>query len=439
MVGAQAFSQASIEGIGVSGAGQNLVTMTLAECVNIAFYNNQDVLQAQLQVERGKLALSQSKINLLPTLNAGYTTGINLGRSIDPFTNAYVNQQYNYASPILSGGVTLFKGFALFNAIRRNSFVYEADKLEVQQAKELLALNIIRAYLNVLSKKELAALANTQKEAAGKQLDRIATLYEQEAIAPGEYYDLKGLYAGDELSVINALKALEDAKLVLAQLMNIPYAKNMQLPPLDAETMTLDDTVSSEAIYEAALENLSMVKVAGLRRKASEMDIRLSRSGFFPSLALYAGANSNYSGAADIKYNEQILNNRNSSFSVGLSVPILNGFRTRNAVKLAKIEQDNALALEKTTQIQLRQIVEEAFYNMQFSKEKYAVSKRQENAFRESFQRAQSRYSFGAGTIVDFIVSKSAYDKSAINLVNARYDYVFSMRILDFLQGKMKF
>lgn len=439
MVSAQAFSQASIEGIGVSGAGQNLVTMTLAECVNIAFYNNQDVLQAQLQVERGKLALSQSKINLLPTLNAGYTTGINLGRSIDPFTNAYVNQQYNYASPILSGGVTLFKGFALFNAIRRNSFVYEADKLEVQQAKELLALNIIRAYLNVLSKKELAALANTQKEAAGKQLDRIATLYEQEAIAPGEYYDLKGLYAGDELSVINALKALEDAKLVLAQLMNIPYAKNMQLPPLDAETMTLDDTVSSEAIYEAALENLSMVKVAGLRRKASEMDIRLSRSGFFPSLALYAGANSNYSGAADIKYNEQILNNRNSSFSVGLSVPILNGFRTRNAVKLAKIEQDNALALEKTTQIQLRQIVEEAFYNMQFSKEKYAVSKRQENAFRESFQRAQSRYSFGAGTIVDFIVSKSAYDKSAINLVNARYDYVFSMRILDFLQGKMKF
>lgn len=439
MVGAQAFSQASIEGIGVSGAGQNLVTMTLAECVNIAFYNNQDVLQAQLQVERGKLALSQSKINLLPTLNAGYTTGINLGRSIDPFTNAYVNQQYNYASPILSGGVTLFKGFALFNAIRRNSFVYEADKLEVQQAKELLALNIIRAYLNVLSKKELAALANTQKEAAGKQLDRIATLYEQEAIAPGEYYDLKGLYAGDELSVINALKALEDAKLVLAQLMNIPYAKNMQLPPLDAETMTLDDTVSSEAIYEAALENLSMVKVAGLRRKASEMDIRLSRSGFFPSLALYAGANSNYSGAADIKYNEQILNNRNSSFSVGLSVPILNGFRTRNAVKLAKIEQDNALALEKTTQIQLRQIVEEAFYNMQFSKEKYAVSKRQANAFRESFQRAQSRYSFGAGTIVDFIVSKSAYDKSAINLVNARYDYVFSMRILDFLQGKMKF
>lgn len=177
MVSAQAFSQASIEGIGVSGAGQNLVTMTLAECVNIAFYNNQDVLQAQLQVERGKLALSQSKINLLPTLNAGYTTGINLGRSIDPFTNAYVNQQYNYASPILSGGVTLFKGFALFNAIRRNSFVYEADKLEVQQAKELLALNIIRAYLNVLSKKELAALANTQKEAAGKQLDRIATLY----------------------------------------------------------------------------------------------------------------------------------------------------------------------------------------------------------------------------------------------------------------------
>ncbi len=436
---AQDISQKREENTRNQSRSESITTMTLAECISIAFSNNQDILQAQLRAQSGKVILSQSKTNLLPTLNAGYTMGMNQGRSIDPFTNGYVNQQYNYANPYASSSITVFNGFALFNTIRRNLVSYEADKLEVQQAKEQLALNIIRAYLDVLSKKELVTLTNIQKEATKKQLDRITILHTQEAVAPGEYYDIKGLYAGDELAVVNALNALEDAKMALARLMNIPYNKNIGLMPLNADEMVSVDTTSSEALYDAALENLSMVKVAGLRRRASEIDIKVSRAGSFPSLALYAGANSNYSGAADIKYNEQIRNNRSTSISAGLNIPILNGFRVHNAVRLARIEQDNATVLEKSMRTQLQQLVNEAHYNLQFSKEKHDVAQRQVNDLQESFKRAQSRYNLGAGTIVDFIVAKNNYDKSAINLINARYDYVFRIHIIDFLQGKMKF
>jgi outer membrane protein len=71
-------------------------TLTLRQSVETAIANNLQVKQSNLEMQTENVFLKQSKANMIPNLNGNFTNGINQGRSIDPFTNGYINQQVKY-------------------------------------------------------------------------------------------------------------------------------------------------------------------------------------------------------------------------------------------------------------------------------------------------------------------------------------------------------
>lgn len=74
--------------------------------------------------EQAEVNIKQTKANLLPNLSDNLIHGINQGRSIDPFTNQFVNQSINYADYGLSSGIVLFNGFNLQNTVRQFATAY---------------------------------------------------------------------------------------------------------------------------------------------------------------------------------------------------------------------------------------------------------------------------------------------------------------------------
>jgi len=100
--------------------------LTLEESIETAIKNNIELAQTGLQVDVAQLNYKQAKANLLPTINGNVTHGVNQGRSIDPFTNAYVNQKINYAAYGIGSDLVLFNGLTLQKAIRQNAFAYDA-------------------------------------------------------------------------------------------------------------------------------------------------------------------------------------------------------------------------------------------------------------------------------------------------------------------------
>ena len=77
---------------------QSQQVYTLQQCIDSALANNIPVKQAGLRAEEAQVNWKQARMNLLPDLNASISHGVNSGRSIDPFTNTYVNQAINYAT-----------------------------------------------------------------------------------------------------------------------------------------------------------------------------------------------------------------------------------------------------------------------------------------------------------------------------------------------------
>ncbi|PWT78784.1 MAG: TolC family protein [Bacteroidetes bacterium] len=448
--------------------------LTLQQSVDIAIKNNLQVQQSQSQLDASKIGLNQSKENLLPFVGAQANQGINFGRSINPYTNQYIDQQINTGNYGINTNLTLFSGLQLINGIRQNMYAYDASKMDWQQQKDNITLNVILAYLLVLSNRDLLDISRAQADVDLKQVQRLEIQYREGAIAPSTLYDLRGQYANDLVNIVNNVNALEASKVGLYQLLNIPYNKNVQLENI-AVPINTPDTIrgNSDSIFQTALANLPLIKSADLRVKQYHKALQVARGAFYPTLSFYGSVSTNYSSAAEtnvqgplvistsqnefvtvnggdyylnskndqylqkIAFGDQFKNNRYTQIGFQLSIPILNYFKARNNVKFAKVNLQNYEHLATATRNQLQQNVELAFQNMIASYGQYKSYVDQVNAFQQSFRSAEIRFNAGAINSVDYVIAKNNYDRANINLSQARYNYILRTKILDYYQGRL--
>ncbi len=448
--------------------------LTLQNCLDIAMTNNIAVKQVGLVEQSAQLNLNQAKYNRLPNIAAGINYGINSGRSIDPFTNSYNNQQLSSSNANLTASVPVFRGFQTNNAIKQESFNFQAAKMELQQEKDNLTLNVILAFLQMMNDEDVLKQTREQMAVTQKQVERLTVLNNEGAIAPAALYDMKGQVAADQVSLVNAGRALEMSKLNLAQLMNVPYTKEMQIDRQGFQTTVKLYDATAANVYSKALQSLAMVQAADLRTKAATKAIKIATAGLYPTISLFGQLGTNYSSAArtlipvssmdvatsdyvvvgvnnysvmtnQTKYNSQKIsftnqynNNLSSQFGVSLSIPVFSSMQTRTNIKLAKLEEKRIGYIAENTRLQLKQSIEQAHLDMSTAFEKYNAINDQVAAYEESFRAVEIRFNLGAVNSVEYIIIKNNLDRANINLTVARYEYLLRTKVLDFYQGELK-
>ena len=419
--------------------------VSLKEAVETALANNLDVQQSGLQQERANVNLRQAKGDLLPSINGNIEHTLNQGRSIDLYTNSYINQQNTSAFYSLGADLTLFNGLRMLNTLRSNQFAYEASRMEWQQTKERVMLDVMLAYLDILNNADLLAQATKSAEVIQQQVDRLKIMNEQGAIKPSDLSDLQGQLGDSKLGIINAQNSLNAARLRLAQLMGVPYDENLEVERLTADQFDISYSATADSIFQAALQQLSVVKGVELRKRSAEKAVQAAKGGLFPSIGFAAGYYTNYSSTArdtanqKIAYYNQLSNNYSTYAGIGVRIPILNGLRARNQIALAKINLKSAEYIAKNTQIQLRQSIERDHLNMRSAVSRYQALVEQVAALTESFRAAEIRFNAGVGTPIDYLTAKNNLDRANVNLIIARYDYLLRTKILDYYQSRPLF
>ena len=414
----------------------------LQQCIDIAIKNNLDIKKSELLLQTAGINKNQAKQNLLPNINGQVDHGVNNGRSIDPFTNTYVNQSLKFANYGLNSDLTIFSGLQNLNRIKQTALAYQAGQMDLQQAKDQVTINTITAYLLVLNNSELLNQVSGQVAVSKQQLGRLDVLEKQGANkTPSDYYDLKGIYSDNQVSYVNAKATLQTSKLNLLQILNVPYREGFTVAKI-GEGEINNQTTTSDQLYKTALEQLAYVKAAILRRKSAEKGVSVARGSLSPTISLFGGINTQYSSAAKlnnqtIAYWDQFKNNYNTQFGISLRVPILNYWQNRNKVALAKIDLLNTKYVEETVKVQLQQDVEQAYLDLQNSLERYTTLQEQVKAYSESFRIAEIRFTAGVLTSVDFVQVKNYLDRANLNLINARYQCFIYNKILDYYQGKL--
>jgi outer membrane protein len=328
------------------------------------------------------------------------------------------------------------------NSLKSNQFAFEASRMEWQQSKDRVMLDVILAYLDILTSTDLLAQAYLQADVTRKQIDRLEAMNKEGAIKPSDLYDMRGQLGESKLAIINNQNNLNAAKLRLAQLMAVPYDENLQVERLTADQFNLNYSATVDSIYEVALQQLALVKATDLRVKSADKAVQAAKGALYPTVGLGAGYNTQYfSTATDslshkIPYYDQLSNNYNTYAGIGIRIPILNGLRNRTQVTLAKISQKNANFIQENTRIQLKQAVERDHLNMEAALSRYHALVDQVDALNESFRAAEIRFNSGVGTSIDYLTVKAILDRANANLIIARYDYVLRTKILDYYQAK---
>lgn len=452
--------------------GQNKI-LTLKDCIDTALANNFTVKQRELQAATAGVNYTQAKNNLLPSAQSTYSYSINNGRTIDPFTNGYITQQLKSSSADVSASIPVFNGFQLRNTIRQNEQAFAGAKMEWQQRKDELTLQVILAYLQVLSTQDAITLATQQAGITKQQVERIDIVGKEGATAPSNVSDLKGQYAGEQINLISAENNYQSSVLALTQLMQVPYNEQLQFSRsgLLEEIKTFDKM--PDEIYTLALQKLAAVKAADLRVSSSVMGVKAAKGGYYPSVSLFGGASTNYSSAAmlnsfvsstdlptgayvqyngnnlpvlakqdtykstPISYGSQFNNNISYGFGVSMRIPLLNAFRVRNTVKLAKNEELGNRLVADNIRLQLRQNIDQAYININATSKRYKALQEQAAAYGESFRIATLRFENGVINSPEYLIAKNNLDRVNGNLIIAQYEYMLRKKILEFYMGML--
>ncbi len=441
---------------------------TLMECINYALENNIQVQSSSLQTELDKNNLEAARGRRLPDLRAGSTIGWNFGLNIDPVTNEISRTSRNTASLSLSSNLTLFDGLRIHNSIAQNNLQYLASLADLEKAKNDVSLNVISAYLQIMLNKEILQVAREQVKVSDLQVNRTRKLVDAGAAPEGDWLQFVAQQARDEQNLIAAENAVLISKLNLANLLQLERPEEFEIiePELNIPAATHLAT-GPHTVYESAVASQPEIKAAETRIESSEKAIAVSKGAYYPSLSVFGQVATSYSdqiieptgfeqyngpigvtannepvyliqpqqvatGYADVPFVDQVGDNINEYVGLSLSIPIFNRLQVKNNVQNARVSYEiNQLQLEQTKN-DMRRIIYQAHADARASFNSYRAAEKATEASQASFDYAEDRYEVGAINQFDFENAKNNLAVARSEMLRAKYDYIFKMKVLEF-------
>ena len=451
---------------------------TLRECIETAIRNNVGAKQSELEVIGSRVSLEQAKADLWPSLNGNVGYNYSVGRSINPYNNLYETEPVTSQNYGLSANVILFNSFRKLNTIRRNETDLVTSQYNLEATKNNITLDVISAYTQIVFNQELLENARIRMQTTEVQLERTRKMVDAGSVPQANLLQLQAQLASNELEIINTENNLNLSKLQLKQYMQIPANREFDIVIPDVPVPDAADLVSTaEGVYATALETQPSIKGAESQITSAEYNVAIAKANRYPYLSASGGLSTAYSSIAppiipkqgaknvttvvptgafiqgdptmivvqeqtvpteftDNTYFNQLDFNLRQYVGVNLSIPIFNNFQVRTTVSNAQINLESSRLNAINQKNQLRQEIEQAYANAKAAATSYVATERQVASLQEAFRSTETRYNLGAVNVQEFTQAQNELNGAESDLIRAKYEYIFSLKIMDFYEGK---
>jgi outer membrane protein len=441
----------------------------LQQCIDYALKNNPTIKQNALNADINQVSYNQSKAAILPSLNAGGNHTYNMGQTIDRYTNKFANATVLSENFYAQAQVTLWSGLQQYNNVKKNQYAYLSSRENYEQQKNDLALNVASSFLQVVYNTELLKVADNQVKISQQQLDRTQKLADAGAAAMSSVYDIKAQLATDQYSYVTAQNNYNLSLLSLKQLLYLDSLNSFSIekPAFELSAADLAAYQPSD-IYQTALKTQHKIKSAEFNLMSSEKNLSYAKGRISPSLSFAGTLGTGYSGldqrvvststsyqaigataSGELVYvpsvnavtektpwSTQLGNNLNKSLAFTLNIPLFNGLSTYANVQTAKLQMlSNRYGYDIAKQ-QLYKTIVQAYTDAQGALNKYASAKVAYETSVQSFNYAEQKFNAGVLNSFDFNNSKNRTLKTETDMLNAKYDFIFKLKVLDYYQGK---
>lgn len=417
--------------------GQTAERLSLAGCIAQAIENNPTLRRSELSMQRDQINYKQAQYERLPTVQGAISHSYNEGRSVNATTNQFVNTSYFSGGQSMDLSASLFNGFMMLHDIRRKSSAREAGRLEFEGAVNELKLDVIEAYLAVLTAKDILKQTEGQLAVTQENVSRMEVLQQEGATHPGDFYDLKGQLQTDKNLVETNKQALFERKLRLAALLALSVEDLPELEPL--ALVPAETPYSDVALYDRARNVLPQFEALVWRIKEAQEGVKVARSAYYPSLSWGASIQSRYSSIdeAGFTYWEQFRNYPSKWLGLTLRIPIFNKMRVRSQVKLAKLSINEMRWERVIRENALREETAKAVFGMATLRTNLQNLREREQHYEEAFRIAEVHFLAGNSNSVLFLAAKHKLDNTRNALLIHQYAWLMQKYINDYYAGTL--
>ncbi|KFE99374.1 transporter [Chryseobacterium formosense] len=435
--------------LGLAFAGMNAQEKwSLRECVDYAVQHNLQVIQNEYskQIQDSNLKIAQK--NYLPSVSANMGNNVSFGQA-SLGTGSIRNDRFSNNANV-SADILIYNNGRLEKTIRKTQYDVEASQYDIETIKNDISLQIARQYLTTLLNKEIVKIAQSATENAKKQFDRAKITTEVGTTAQTIVAEAEAAWAREKQNLKTAEINVDRSLFALAQLLQLKEYKDFDVEDVEISEQLAPQLISVDQVLNTAYDSQPQIKAAESRIKSAEAQTEVTRTAFWPTLTASVGVGTFYNNLLNTSYSgydqfgnatkeptffQQYKDNFGQQGGLSLNIPIFNKGITKLQVEQSKINENIAKnSLEQQKQA-VRQNVQQAQFDVDANYEVYLSAVEAEKSTKLAMDFADKSYAAGRTTIYDLNIARNNYANAQGSVEQAKYNYVFSLKLLNFYAG----
>ena len=415
---------------------------TLQSCIDYALEQNITIRRNRLTAASSEIDVKTAKADFLPSItgslsgslrnnpwaisNKSFTGGGEVESNNTSYSsNASVNLNW-----------TLFNGRRL-NTLKQNEVNAEISDLNVEESENTIIQNITQLYIQILYSAEAVKVNEANLELSKANLARGQQMFEAGSISKVDLAQLQTQVSQDEYSLVNVEAQLIDYKLQLKQLLEIEGDEEIDIymPELsDENVLTL--LPEKNEVYMTALVNRPEILSAQKNIDAADLNIKIQKAGYLPSLSMSASAGTNAMSGINTGFGQQVKKNESNNISLNLSIPIFDKRQTKSNIEKAKIQKNQQELALQDAQKTLYRNIENLWQNANTAQKQYVAASANLESSQTSYDMTQEQFNLGMKNTIELLQERNNLLSAQQQKLQAKYTAIMNEQLLNFYAGE---
>ncbi len=408
-----------------SSGGEKREVYTLRKSIEEALSNNWSLKARLEKIEQAAQVKNQARAEFLPKLSTSYgytrlsetpTTDLSLP---PPLTGGevQVGLKDNYQ---WKGTVTqpLFTGFALTSSYELAKLGIDQSRLEVEQAKLDLVLQVKETYFRILKADKALDVARRAEEALESHVKVAQNFYDVGMIPINELLKAEVELSNAQHDLVRAQNA---AKLARASF-NTTLSRPIDSPVQVEDILVFKPlVVGSRGFFEKALESRPELKALETRIRQTDQQIRLARSKNYPEVGLTydyikEGDTPSVSGS---DYHDA----SHWEATIGLSWTFWEWGKTRSNILEKRSLRRELVKTKQSLDNQIHLEVKNALLEMDLAQKDIPTTRKAVKQAEENLRVSEERYKVQATTSTEVLDAQTLLTRARTNYYDALYNH----------------
>lgn len=416
----------------------------LRDCIDYALEHNITIRRNRINVESTQEDVKTAKADFLPSLSGNVSQRVvNRPNSAsgtiisgDNITTSESKTSYN-GSYGIDANWTVYNGSKRVNTVKQQQLNTRMAELTVDQSENSIEESITQLYVQILYSAEAVKVNESTLEVSRKEFERGQALFDAGSIASSDLAQLEAQVSNDNYQLVTSQTTLQNYKLQLKQLLELDgdFEMNLYLPQLD-DSSVLIPLPTKDDVYQTALNLRPEIESGKLNIEASDMNIKIARAGYIPTLSISAGIGTTNANGSDFSFSEQVKQNWNNSLGLTLSIPIFDKRQTKSAINKAKLQRQTSQLDLMDEQKTLYKTIESLWLSANSAQQQYVAATQKLKSTQASYALVSEQFNLGMKNTVELLTEKNNLLSAQQETLQAKYTAILNAGLLRFYQGE---